>query len=163
MPVCPDCRTDFPETDGPVHEYLGGSAGCWKAYGEVLAREYGDFRYMAHHRWTVDAYAAQHPGKPEPRSIASVHLHLMALHLLLERKLEPAAVTSALQAVTLDRKRRLEWLTPPKQSAAVCVADILRCETPEQHGVEVRAWADGVWRSWSAHHEAIRRLALEFI
>jgi hypothetical protein len=36
---CPDCGARLPEIDGPVHPYLGGSAACWAAFGELGARE----------------------------------------------------------------------------------------------------------------------------
>ncbi len=80
MNICPDCKVELPFFDGPTHAYLGGNASCWKAYGELLAKEYGEPNYMKFHRWTVDAYAAQHPGQPDPRATSSVYIHLMALY-----------------------------------------------------------------------------------
>ena len=74
--------------DGPTHRYIGASAGCWALYGEVLAREYGDYAlYVPVHRLTVDAYAAQHPGEASRRAVQSVAVHLIRLHFRLERDL----------------------------------------------------------------------------
>jgi Family of unknown function (DUF5946) len=40
---------------------------------------------MTAHRMTVDAYCAQHPGKPERRTIQSINVHLVGLFLTVER------------------------------------------------------------------------------
>ena len=91
---CVGCGALVPEIEGPTHRYLGASPGCWAVYGEVLEKEYGDYlRYAPVHRLTVDAYAAQHPGVPSPQSIQSVAVHLIRLHLVLERGLRPSGPT----------------------------------------------------------------------
>src|SRR5687768_12382269 len=82
---CAGCGALVPDSDGPTHAYIGASPGCWAVFGEVTAREYGDYRYASTHRFTVDVYAAQHPGPPERRSIQSVAVHLISLHLALEK------------------------------------------------------------------------------
>ena len=53
--TCPGCGLLAPRSEGPVHRYMLSSPGCWALYGELLAREYGDVRYMAAHRLTIDA------------------------------------------------------------------------------------------------------------
>ena len=83
--LCPDCGALTPDVDGPTHPYVGASVGCWAMYGEVLAKEYGEYRYPSVHRLTVDAYSVQHPGTPSRRSIQSVAVHLVSLYLVLER------------------------------------------------------------------------------
>ncbi|WP_217429780.1 DUF5946 family protein, partial [Sphingomonas bacterium] len=92
----------LPAATGPAHGYLGASPACWARYGELLAREYGDPAYMAAHRLTVDAYCAQHPGEPERRTIQSAHVHLVGLHLTLERDWPGKRVRATLAAVTRD-------------------------------------------------------------
>lgn len=74
---CMWCSGAFPEVAGPTHKYMQSTPGCWAAFGRVLAREYGDQRYFAVHRLTVDAYAIQHPGIPSRQSIQSVSHALM--------------------------------------------------------------------------------------
>jgi hypothetical protein len=50
---------------GKPHKYIGAVAGCWEIYGEILAKEYGEYGYPElTHRLTVDTYAVQHPGTP---------------------------------------------------------------------------------------------------
>lgn len=81
---CIGCQAEFAQIDGPTHEYVLSSPGCWAAYGEVLAREYSDYRPTRLHRLTVDTYAVQHPGVNVPAARRSVGLHLSRLYLLLE-------------------------------------------------------------------------------
>lgn len=81
----------------------------------MLAREYGSLGMPAVHRLTVDAYAVQHPGMPERRSAQSVAVHLIGLHLLLDRGEAPQRVTALLGEV-LQRLLELHWLTPPARA-----------------------------------------------
>ena len=50
---CPEC--------GAVVN--GGRAACQQLFDEVLAREFGDYRYSREHRLTVDVYSLQHPAE----------------------------------------------------------------------------------------------------
>ena len=83
--ACPGCGALVPDTPGPTHRYIGAPGAVLGALREVLAREYSDFRYASVHQLTVDSYAAQHPGEPSRQSIQSVAVHLISLHLMLER------------------------------------------------------------------------------
>ncbi|MDH3581190.1 MAG: DUF5946 family protein [Hyphomicrobiales bacterium] len=100
---CPDCGANVPVSDGPTHAYLGASAGCWAVFGEVLAKEFEDQRFFAVHQFTVDAYAAQHPGKPERRSIQSVAVHLAGLHLALDLGRSAEDIIKARRAMSKKR------------------------------------------------------------
>ena len=135
---------------------MHASPGCWGIYGEVLAREYSDPAYRAIHRLTVDAYAAQHPGKPSPQSIRSVGFHLVRLHLFLECDLDMRRANEAMLAMS-GRKERFTWLAPPPVRGVVTVADVHGATTSEAHARRVREWAASVWAAWSSHHETIRR------
>lgn len=55
---CFSCGAEAENLSGATHQYLLSTSGCWAKYGELLAREYSDFSYMAVHNLTVDAYAA---------------------------------------------------------------------------------------------------------
>ena len=94
---CVGCGALVPDVAGPTHPYIGASRGCWAIYGEVLAKEYGEYGYPPVHGLTVDAYAAQHPGTPSRQAIQSVAVHLIALYLVLERGYGFARATEALR------------------------------------------------------------------
>ncbi len=153
--ACVGCGGLFPEVEGPTHRYLESSAGCWAAYCEVLAREYGDPSYGASHRLTVDAYAVQHPGQPSPQTIQSVALHLISLCLMLEKGCTAGQATAAMQTAAKD-KSRFRWLSPPAVPRARS-----RCWTfakPIQraaHAEVVRTWAEASWAAWSAYHDTV--------
>lgn len=154
---CPGCGEPFAPSDGPVHAYIGASAGCWARYGELLALEYGDTALMRWHRLTVDAYAAQHPGVSGRRSAQSVHVHLCALHLTIERKLEEAQIRRLMQKLADDRVH--DWLDPPDLRTVKGVGAAIAAAGTEGYGAVVQAWAQAVWTAWSPHHERIRREA----
>ena len=155
---CPGCRLGLPLQEGERHAYLGASAACWRLYGTLLEREYSDPDYMAVHRTTVDAYAAQHPGSPEPRTIQSINVHLTGLYLVLERGLDARFVRKVSGALTRD-KRRLQWLEPPPDLGAMTVQDVLRATSAPDHRRRVEDWGRLVWQAWSSAHELVAALA----
>ena len=152
--ICPGCREPFPPSDGPLHAYLGASAGCWARYGELLALEYGSLELMRWHRLTVDAYTAQHPGVPGRRSAQSVHVHLAALYLTLDRGMEEAAVRRRMQALADGRAH--DWLEPPDLGTATGVGEAIAAAGGAGYGAAVEAWARAVWEAWAPHHDRIR-------
>jgi hypothetical protein len=160
--TCPGCGLILPVGQGSPHPYFGASASCYQVFLEVLAREYSDPAYMAIHRLTVDTYAAQHPGRPEPRSIQSVNVHLVGLCLVLERHLQPAFVRSVIGSLT-KRKGTLHWLVPPARLGQVTVMDVLDVNSPADHACAVTEWALAVWRAWAPHHETIAALAAKAV
>ena len=82
---CYGCGALVPRVSGAAHKYIGALAGGWAIYGEVLAKEYSEYRILrSAHRLTVDAYAVQHPGNPNPQAIQSVTIHLVGLYLVLQ-------------------------------------------------------------------------------
>lgn len=129
--------------------------GCWAAYGEVLAREYGDVHYARNHRLTVDAYAVQHPGHPSPQSIQSVALHLISLCLVLERRFPMEKATEALAGAT-KLEGLLFWLTPPPSRGTLTVADVQRAAGAPAHLDLVSQWASCAWTAWAPHHAQVR-------
>jgi hypothetical protein len=151
---CPGCGQPYPPSDGPVHAYIGASAGCWARYGELLALEYGDPALMRWHRFTVDAYTAQHPGVPGRRSAQSVHVHLAGLHLMLERGCDEARVRDVL--TRMAQGGGFEWLDPPDLGTETGVEAAIAAAGTERYGETVRIWAEEVWQAWRAHHPAIR-------
>ena len=103
---CPGCGALVPKVGGPTHRYIGASAGCWAAFGEVSEKEYGDFRYARVHGLTVDAYCAQHRGEPTPQAVRSVAVHLVGLYLQMERALLPEELYAVHKRVSSIAKER---------------------------------------------------------
>jgi hypothetical protein len=149
-----------PDVVGPTHRYIGASPGCWKIYGEVLGREYEDYsRFAPVHRLTVDAYAAQHPGEPSPQAIGSVGVHLIRLHLQLERGLPHDRANAVMLHISSRLKKDFVWLDPPPNLGDLTVLHVHGARDPDDHVERVRTWARSVWEAWSPHHETVRRWA----
>ena len=155
--ICPGCAVELPPHDGPVHRYMESSPSCWAAYGEVLAREFSNSRYMAVHRLTVDAYAAQHPGQPSPQTIQSVAVHLMALSLIFEPEWTFEGIPPFLSKAA--NRFTFTWMEPPADRGRANVSHVLTATTAEEHAQQVRAWARCVWDAWTPHHPQIRAWA----
>jgi hypothetical protein len=155
--ICPGCRARFDRCDGPNHPYIGSSAACWATYGEVLAREYGEFSYPDIHRLTVDAYAAQHPGTESRQSIQSVAIHLMGLYLWLEKGLPAKAIT--IQIGEAVKRGGFYWLTPPQDLGTITIRDICDAGDFDDHIRRVEGWARSVWSAWQMHADTLKRWA----
>lgn len=161
--ACVGCGAMVPDPGGPTHRYIGASPGCWAAYGQLSEKEASDFRYMRHHQLTVDTYCAQHPGEPSPQSIRSVAVHLVGLHLQLERETSTEGLYAARQRIASlgkDGKLDLAWLEPPRSMGGLTVLRALQTEDVEEYGKVVRVWAESVWEAWSAYHEIVRPWAV---
>ena len=156
--ACDGCGAVFGPGDGPTHPYIESSPACWAAFGAVVAREFADPTWFAVHQLTVDSYAVQHPGRPSPRSLRSVGLHLIGLFTVLEVGLEPHQATKAIQSAARDRSR-FDWLEPPADRGSITVADVIRAGSAAEHARVVRDWAESTWRAWSPHHATIRTWA----
>jgi hypothetical protein len=157
---CPGCKAPVPEGEGLTHPYIGANAGCWGLYSEVLGREYqdGDLFHKIH-RMTVDAYAVQHPGKPEKRTIQSLNVHLVALYLVLEKGVSPSFVTQAMARLIKEHSSEFEWLEPPANPGDVKLIHVWLAETPNEHVTAVQSWARSVWAAWHPHRAKIEALA----
>lgn len=152
---CVGCAGMFPDIEGATHRYIESSPGCWACYGEVLAREYSDYRYARVHQLTVDAYAVQHPGTPSPQSIQSVTLHLVSLCAILENDIKVSRASKLIKKLT-RYKDRFRWITPPSSMGTMTVKDVHNAGDAEEHLFLVRKWAETAWSAWSDHHPVVR-------
>jgi hypothetical protein len=160
---CPGCGALVRDISGPTHAYLGASAGCWAVFGNILAKEYGEYRYPEPtHRLTVDTYAVQHPGTPERRSIQSVNGHLVSLFLVLERGLSAPEATRAMGQV-LEHAPEFSWLDPPVPNGRLTVLDVVGARDLDEHTNLVAAWARDVWAAWAPHHDTVRTLVGRYL
>ncbi len=149
---CPGCGAQFESIAGPVHEYIESSPGCWKAYSEILAREYENYSRMEEiHRLTVDAYAVQHPGRPGKKSTQSVYGHLLSLYAVFELNYS-ATQARELLGRFVAKKQDLPWLDPPDFAETLTVRDLLRAASLEEHMESVRTWSRSLWSAWKARH-----------
>lgn len=154
--ACPGCGLVLPEHDGPTHEYIGASAACWKLYGELLADEYGRFGMPPEHKFTVDAYAVQHPGVDERRSRQSVAAHLIRLCLMLERDRDVPFATRLMSRAT-GGAFQLPWFGIATPIGTLTVADMIGAPDVDEHKRRVRAWAEDVWAAYGEHRELVRK------
>ena len=155
---CPGCRAQVGDIDGPTHRYIGAASGCWSIYCDVRAREYGEWNANDVHRLTVDTYAVQHPGVSSRRSIQSVVVHLVGLHMVLERDFPVRGATKVIQAV-VKKSAAFTWLEPPESPGDMTILDVAQAQNLTEHEELVRRWARCVWDSWSDHHLTVKSWA----
>lgn len=157
---CPGCGARYlPQMVDEAHPYIGASAACWAAFGEVLAREFGDVTFGRVHRNSVDVYAVQHPGTDARRERQSVALHLIGLCHWLEHDLEMERLNAITQRLA-NGDRDWPWLQPPSEYP-MTVVDVLAARDGAEHVSLVRRWAETTWDAWTAHHDSVRAWARE--
>jgi hypothetical protein len=86
-------------------------------------------------------------------------VHLIRLHLQLERGLPYDRANDAMLDMSSRLKEHFVWLDPPDHLGDVTVLDVLGARDPEEHVERVRGWAASVWGAWAPHHETVRRWA----
>ena len=143
---CPGCGVALPATKGATHDYMLSSPACWEAYGQVLAREYENpALFAAAHRFSVDAYALQHPGDvADRRAVQSVRIHYVSLHLIFEHDFDHRAATAALKTLA---GRSFEPLPEPSAPFDKTIIHTLDA-TSETHPARAREWALSAYNSW---------------
>ena len=143
---CEECGALTPE----------GRAECQNLFEEVLAKEFGDFRYARFHRLTVDAYSLQHPRR-YMRSDKSFVAHLTGMFAALECD-DPRIVNQAMQR-WLNGARRVErpGNPPPRKRGQLTIEYVLAATDAEEHLGRVREWARSAWGAWGAHHSLARQ------
>ena len=142
-----------PECGAPV---AGGRAGCQRLFDEVLAREFGDYRYAREHRLMVDAYSLQHPAE-YMRSAKSYAAHLTGMCAALEGD-RPAEVNRAVQIWLNGPKTFPRPDHPgPKQRGALTIVHVHEAGAPEEHVRRVRAWARSAWEAWRGYHPVAKQ------
>src|SRR5260370_6277984 len=128
----------MPLTDRGYDRQFHASAECWSLFEEVLAAEFQNpilFRQV--HQLTVDTYAVQHAGGRHPDK--SVCVHLVGLHLVLEKDVAPAEVPPRLQRLA----RQASWphLDPPLERAPLTGRAVALPDSAQLHPFPARASA----------------------
>jgi CTP:molybdopterin cytidylyltransferase MocA len=157
---CSGCGARYlPHVADETHPYIGASPACWAAFGELLAREFGDVTFGRIHRQSVDVYAVQHPGSDDRRQRQSVALHLIGLCHWLEHEIAFDRLNAVTQGLA-NEDRDWPWLTPPT-SYEMTVPDVLVARDGPEHVRLVTRWAETTWQAWSEHHDIVRGWAAE--
>ena len=156
---CYGCGALVNNIEGQPHKYIGAPQGCWDLYGQILAKEYGEYNYPElTHRLTVDTYAIQHPGQPNRQSIQSVNGHLVSLYFVFVKNVSGKEATKKIGMI-LAKEPKFEWLEPPVPNGQKTVIDVLTATNQEEHEKKVREWAEDVWICWySKHGQTIEKL-----
>ncbi len=152
MTCCPECGA-------PV----AGRDGCQSLFDEVLAREFGDYRYARLHRLTVDAYALQHPAD-YMRSAKSYAAHLTGAYAALERG-DTSENTGTNRLVH-------QWLNGPtsllrpdhpaaRRRGALTILHVHAAIDPDDHVRRVREWAASAWDAWRDYHHVAEHWVAE--
>jgi hypothetical protein len=120
-------------------------------FDEVVAREFGDFRYARAHRLTVDTYSLQHPHE-YMQSAKSFAAHLTGLCAALDRD-DAIAVNRAVVrwldgAAPVGRPEDV----PPLQRGALTIVHLHTAADPEEHVTRVLEWAQSTWIAWDRYH-----------
>ncbi len=156
--ICTYCGAIIKKVDGPVHEYLKSSLGCWSNYCRVLEKEYSDQKYMKVHRLTVDTYACQHIGEDTPKSNQSTIVHLAASNLALDLGWNLNQIPRVMEAHTVKHKGSLERLSQLNFSCIMNITDVVLTKDSDIHSELIYKWAHEVWHAWSHKQKKISRL-----
>jgi hypothetical protein len=149
---CFSCRGFFPDIDGPVHLYMKSTPGCWAAFGKALVREYENPRiFTAVHWFTVDTYAAQHPGSNDRKAVQSVNVHLLRLYCILEKGWKPESVTRIMKKLLLE-KADFNYLEPPSFEGALNVSYLAEAAGDDDYIKRAKEWAGNIWSLWKEKH-----------
>jgi hypothetical protein len=150
---CIGCGGLVPDVEGPSHRYMLASPGCWAAYTQTLSGGNGGSWVQPHGALTVDAYAVQHPGVPNPQATQSVWVHLITLHLALEGGW-PVEQLVRIRRFGADSSAGWPWLEPPASMAPVTAIDVVEAGRHESREL-VRGWVEGAWAAWAEHHSEV--------
>ena len=156
--TCRGCGLVLPARPGPEHAFVGASAACWERYGRLSRAMAFEHRSPSRMRRLIeDAYAVQHPGVRQRRSVQSVAIHLMGLCVLLERDGEQRRIAPVLGRTPPGRRLVLRWLEPPQPNGTLTIADALDGDIGDDLRSElVETWASNVWDAWAEHHATVR-------
>lgn len=155
--ACPGCGLLLSGRAGPEHAYLGASSACWALYQRLSCASGAQPHSGRVRRLMQGAYAAQHPGVRQLRSVQSVAIHLMDLCVLLERAGEVRRMIAEQGRMPPRRALDLHWLEPPDLRGTMTVMDALGGKEGLGRAARVEAWASEVWAAWQPHHATVRR------
>lgn len=143
---CPECGV----------EVQGGRAGCQQLFDEVLAREFGDYRYAREHRLMVDAYSLQHPDE-YMRSAKSYAAHLTGAYVAMEYGSVADANRNILQWLNGRNSLQRPGQPAPGRRGVLTIRHVHAATDPEDHVRRVREWAESAWAAWTDYREIAKQ------
>ena len=173
---CPGCKSILPYQDYPADNRYGvHSPECRKAFDEIIAKE-GLNEWLSVHRLIVDSYSVQHPPHSEIQkelgiekrfvaaSIQSIAIHLIALYLAIEKKVELQSIAPIMNKIltTMSHaKKEFEILLPPHDLGAIKAYEVNQAFTDALTEREYKElawkWAHSSWHAWKQHHAMIKQ------
>lgn len=171
---CPGCHAIFPYQEDLAQQSVGfarygvTSPECFEALNQVMAHEYAYDLPMC---IRLDAYGAQHPPHAEiqkqlgvnNRLIAasqqSVVIHLIALYLMVEKKIELSQVSHIMARILISGVAlEHEEFTPPEDLGSITIQDVLKATNREEHVRLIWQWSASTWNAWAKYHARIHEL-----
>lgn len=137
---CPECGAVVSE----------GRAGCQRLFDEVLAREFGDYRYAREHRLMVDAYSLQHPDE-YMRSAKSYAAHLTGAYVALEHGSAPETNRAVQQWLSGSKALQRPGQPEPEHRGTLTVLHVHAATDSDDHVRRVREWGQSAWEAWHAY------------
>lgn len=159
--TCKGCGVTLNTKTGPTHPYLISSPACWELYSKVLAREYTNRDYMPMHRYTVDAYAVQHPGEHNSEATKSIIGHLSSLYMMIEQGHTTDYATRNMSLLISRQSQHFRELSRPDNLGLLNIQDVWLAEDADEHESIVTEWAISSWQAWRQHHTYIASLVSE--
>ena len=132
-----------------------GAEACRALFDDLLAREFGDYRFARLHRLMVDTYALQHP-EEYMKSAKSFAAHLTGMCAAMETD-DPAAINQAVQRwlngpKTMDRPADV----PPGKRGDLTISYVHETSEPDEYLRRIQEWARSTWAAWASHHALAR-------
>jgi hypothetical protein len=175
---CPGCSAMFQKRDGFCDKYGVMSQECYRAFLAVVSYEQKRYGTTHVHRLLVDACFVQHPPHLDVQiilglenklifeSVQAITIHLVALHLAFERRVDFARVSKEMDNFLINvQRQKVEFLElqPPRSVGTVRVVDLFQAVTEQQLTLDeyvglIEKYADQAWDAWSAHHVLIRKV-----
>ena len=134
---------------------VAGVEGCRALFDELLAREFGDYRFARFHRLTVDTYALQHP-EQFMRSGKSFAAHLTGVCAAMETDEAPAINQAVQQWLNGPRKIDRPADIPAGERGSLTVCFVHDTIEADEYLRRIQQWARSAWAAWASHHALAR-------
>jgi Zn-dependent protease len=151
--ACPGCGAHLPPVSGPTDRYGTASPACWARHVELMASLKNHGGGGPFGELIVDAYAVQHPGDDAQNVYRSVAVHLLTLHGVLDRGVNPEQAPW-IRGRAARRGSRYHRLLPPSFRTTPKIGSLL--EAPESEcPARAEQYVRGVWAAWATEYRRV--------